>query len=860
MTVSQPASFSHDLDRLTDGAFSAPTSGERAAKVRAWLATAPSVDDMARVYKDLSARDKGAAKALKEKLDDMRRAREQEAMMADWAHKAQALLAAAKLNIADALAWQRDAAKAGAPLSKEPLAGLKQQLAERTRAIEDLQNRVQVHREAAVLLAHRIEVLSTKSLTDVEAAQETLPADVLHWQEVTAAFAVDAQWSSVDPRFPVQMEASSSQLLAVWRAFEAALRQAREAVTDAQAPLPPVPVWADEIRSRRGEDPVVHKPAREPRPKLDPAQARELQDKAGELVLEHLNKLKAHVEEGHTKAVPKIAHDLRDALKHHHRHLDATLEAQAHALLSQAGELEGWQRWRADQLREELVAKACALHETPLPGRKQQEALKQLREQWKTTDQGGTPNHALWKRFDDACNEAHKVVESWLGEVRAKSQATRNERQALMEELRQWTASNAGMDDWKIRIRELQHFSERWRSGGHLSEKTFAELAGQWKALLDQAGQPLQEARQASRQRRSEMIDQARALAAQVPLRVDAVRELQHRWQAEAQAVPLERKVEQKLWEIFRKPIDEAFQRKSLEREKQVAELNAHDQAVIQATKAVDDAVAAADPAAIRAAMTALQIVARGQQGAIKSDVSMPSVPATAIEPEPVTDDKTKPVVLPRPLVAMRGDDRPGMKKSEPSPTKPGRPGDRGQADRRPDRRDQDRRPARSERPEHVEHRGPRLGDAAFRAQRDAVDRAEQQLRKLAALAHGETLIQLMSAWAQRKAEGIPVAQQLGARVTPAQRQAWVQAVAAPGLSAAGESLLRLEMAAEVPTPAEHLNERRALQLQLLTRRNEAGPVQTWPQDVAKVLATVHDTTQERRLLACLKVLLRKNV
>ena len=118
----------HPLDGLTGGAFSAPTSGERTARIRTWLATEPSAEQMADVYKDLANRDKGAAKPLKEKLDEIKRSKGQEAVAAEWAEKAQALLAAPKLNLADALAWQRDAAKAGAPLSKEPLAGLKVQL------------------------------------------------------------------------------------------------------------------------------------------------------------------------------------------------------------------------------------------------------------------------------------------------------------------------------------------------------------------------------------------------------------------------------------------------------------------------------------------------------------------------------------------------------------------------------------------------------------------------------------------------------------------------------------------------------------------------------------------------------------
>ena len=136
--------------------FSAATAGERASRVREWLLGNPAPEALAEVFKELSVKDKGAAKLVREKIDEAKRARNQEAVAAGWVAKAQTLLDLTKLNIADALAWQRDAAKAGAPLSKEPLAGLKTQLVERVRAIEDLQHQVQVQREAAVLLAQRI--------------------------------------------------------------------------------------------------------------------------------------------------------------------------------------------------------------------------------------------------------------------------------------------------------------------------------------------------------------------------------------------------------------------------------------------------------------------------------------------------------------------------------------------------------------------------------------------------------------------------------------------------------------------------------------------------------------------------------
>eukprot|EP01041_Mallomonas_annulata_P024843 gene24843-45741_t len=177
-----PKSDAHPLDGLTGGAFSAPTSGERTARIRTWLATEPTAEQMADVYKDLANRDKGAAKPLKEKLDELKRSKGQEAIAAEWADKANALLAVGKLNLADALAWQRDAAKAGAPLSKEPLATVKVKLAERVKTIEDLQHRTQVQREAAVLIAQRIEVLSIKPWRDAQAALDALQADVAHWQ------------------------------------------------------------------------------------------------------------------------------------------------------------------------------------------------------------------------------------------------------------------------------------------------------------------------------------------------------------------------------------------------------------------------------------------------------------------------------------------------------------------------------------------------------------------------------------------------------------------------------------------------------------------------------------------------------
>ncbi|MES2937870.1 MAG: DUF349 domain-containing protein [Pseudomonadota bacterium] len=1012
------------LDQLTGGAFSAPTSGERASRVRDWLATQPSLEQMQEVFRELSARDKGAARPLREKLDELKRAKGQEAIAAEWAEKARALLAQSKLNIADALAWQRDAAKAGAPLSREPLAALKAELAERVKGIEDLQHRVQVQREAAVLLAQRIEVLSTKSWKEAQAAAEALGTDIGEWQAQAQALTDDGNWASVDTKFPPLLEASRSQLQVVWDAFQSAVAQAAAAADSAEAPLPPVPVWADELRQARGVavEPAAPKPAK---PRIAP----ELREKATQAVTEALAKLEQEVGQGHGKASAGAANALRNALKDHGRLIDDKLENQAHAAIAAATELEGWQRWRADQLRQELVAQAEALFEAvpvggkgrgrvaeeaeaaapaaetantageapageapaaeaagtgspveqappaaaddqaeagtataapaaaaapeevaaadatgavaPAPdasvaetpaveapaaeapavgapatrpprksgrrqqaapaadvvlkprygGRKMQETLRNLREQWKQVDQGGPPNHALWKRFDEACNRAYEVVQAWLDKVKAEAAENRGKRLALIEEVNAWAQAHAepADGDWKAVNRALHQFSDRWRDAGHLSEKAFAELQPQWKKAMDAAGAPLAAAQKASIDRRNAMIEEAKVLGAAPQLRIDAVKALQQRWQVEAQSAPLDRKHEQKLWDAFRKPIDDAFQRKTVEREKAASSLSEHDRAVLDASKALDAATSSGDAQKIRAALAALEQATRAAPAAAGKPQpavgQAPAAPAPAAEgddsaaqgAEGATEDASgataeapapaaPPKAPPKPVIAARrGDDRPGGQRAEPAGAQRGgrfgdrkgapggggrfgdRGGDRGGFGDRGAGRFGDR-----------EERGPRLGDAAFRAQRDALEHAQAALRKLAAQAHGEALTQLLGAWEHRSADDVPSVQELGRAVPATVRAAWVHAVGKPAAGDAGDALLRLEIAAEVPTPAEQLSARRMLQLLLLTKRNDPSPAQTWGEDTARVLATGYDAQAARRLQNALKVLLKR--
>ena len=307
--------------------------------------------------------------------------------------------------------------------------------------------------------------------------------------------------------------------------------------------------------------------------------------------------------------------------------------------------------------------------------------------------------------------------------------------------------------------------------------------------------------------------------------------------------------------------------------------MSGRDRAVLDASRGVEEATASGDAQKIRAAMAALEQALRARDDAEAAAPAPAAAPAAAPAQEPAAAEATPAEgeggaegaeavpaapaapakAPPKPVIAMRGDDRPGGKRAETAQPVRGkfdsrRPGPGGR-DARDDRRGGG---FRGDRDDRREDRGPRLGDAAFRAQREALEHAQSTLRKLAAQAHGEALTQLMTAWEQRSGEQVPSHQELGKVVSPQVRQGWVQALGQPAGGDAGEALLRLEIAADVPTPAEQLSARRQMQLQLLTRRHDAGPQETWGADVGKVLASGFEGGAARRLQNALKNLLRR--
>ncbi len=128
--------------------------------------------------------------------------------------------------------------------------------------------------------------------------------------------------------FAPLLDASKSQLLAVQNAFSEAVAQVELALQDPQAPMPSVPVWADEVRAIRGVSDIAPKANKT---KLDP----QVKEKANQTVQKVLAQLEAELALGHGKATVLAANALRNALKDFAHQIDHKLEGRLAVHLSQ---------------------------------------------------------------------------------------------------------------------------------------------------------------------------------------------------------------------------------------------------------------------------------------------------------------------------------------------------------------------------------------------------------------------------------------------------------------------------------------------------------------------------------------------
>lgn len=433
---------------------------------------------------------------------------------------------------------------------------------------------------ARAALAARLEAQVTlqRAIIDAMAAVRQLPAAGLAPEEANQALERHAAALAEYQQAP-EHNALPKHLLSD---FAQALEQARAALAAAAQPQPaPVSAVAPEasaaavagvgaVADAAGETAAIGDTApksdaqAKPQPASarggkgpNPAKAAQPPKETDKKFLETLDALEAALEQGSLHAAAE--HD--KWLKEHKTRLTPAQTDRLNHVRAELKRLGDWARWGGNVSREELVK---AVEELPALGLPMSELAKKvgsMRERWKALDSvSGHAPKSLWERFDAACTTAYAPAAAHFKQLADERHANAAKAQALIDETHAMaTAAASDHADLKNVAAAGQRLRQMWGRLGTIDRKEKRKLDQAFDKALAQMLAPLSEQRKIETAKREELIAEAERLQPSDRHTLDKLRGLQERWQEQAKALPLERKVEQALWQRFRAACDAIF-------------------------------------------------------------------------------------------------------------------------------------------------------------------------------------------------------------------------------------------------------------------------------------------------------------
>jgi len=296
----------------------------------------------------------------------------------------------------------------------------------------------------------------------------------------------------------------------------------------------------------------------------------EQRDKELKEIQELIDALEQSLEEGRLQQAISFQDRARKQIKQNiglSRKQMAALEERLQSCAPRLAELRGWRRWGTNQAREHLCEEAEGLigsaEDPAVIARRVQEA----RAAWKALDHTeGAATKALWKRFDQACEQAYAPCQAYFEQQAQERQANLEKKEALCERVETFEAETDWDNvDWREADRFRHKAIEQWRRLGPVSRSDRKKLDRRYQAALKRLDTHLEQERERDRRRREALIQSVEALAGDPDLNaaIEAAKKAQAEWQPTVQSA---RRDEQALWKRFRAACDAVFERRQAER------------------------------------------------------------------------------------------------------------------------------------------------------------------------------------------------------------------------------------------------------------------------------------------------------
>ena len=314
--------------------------------------------------------------------------------------------------------------------------------------------------------------------------------------------------------------------------------------------------------------------------------------------LDNMDALEAALQQGSLGSAAELDKSLKDSKDRGMRLSNQQADRLAH-LRAELKRLSDWARWGGNVSREELIKTVEGLPTQNLAMGELAKKVGSMRDRWKALDSlSGPAPRSLWERFDAACTQAYAPAAAHFRQLADDRHANAARGQALVDEANAEIARlESGAADWKHVSGTVQRLRTAWSHLGAVDRKEKKRLDTLFSEALTTLQRPLENQRRVEVAVREQLIEEVRKLDPHERHAVDLLRELQHRWQEHARALPLERKAEQALWQRFRAACDDLFAARKEHAHAADSERRAHEAAKEALCERLEAAAADATPA-----------------------------------------------------------------------------------------------------------------------------------------------------------------------------------------------------------------------------------------------------------------------
>jgi len=295
---------------------------------------------------------------------------------------------------------------------------------------------------------------------------------------------------------------------------------------------------------------------------------------------QQLDALEQALEAGEFQKATALEQQVRDLLKQLQdvpKPKRAEWEARLHACDTKIRELRSWQRWGNRLEREALCEQMEALIGLEADPEALAHRVREAQAVWKNL-KDGRPDHALWARFNTACQRVYEPCHAYFAAQAEARQSNHQLRETLCAQLERYVRDTDWKKrdlNWKAAYRIAKEHLKAWHQLGPTDRKLRKILNARFEAALATLDEHLDRERKRNLHQREALIEKARDLLQQSEVQeaIAAVKSLQEQWQI---TVPSSRKEENTVWQTFRATCDAIFERRNQEREQHAHVLQEH--------------------------------------------------------------------------------------------------------------------------------------------------------------------------------------------------------------------------------------------------------------------------------------------